>query len=124
MPRDPPLATVVHVDGCRTVTTAAALAQVAVREGRVPFVVAADAALARRRTTSEQIAEAVLHLARTPRQAVRAQRWIAECDPASESVGESRTRLLLTDLGHCPTHPGQGGRRQWGRLRPAGLPHR
>ena len=100
-PRDARLATVV-IDGCRTVTTAAALAQVAVREGRVPFVVAADAALARRRTTSEQITEAVLHLARTPRQAVRAQRWIAECDPASESVGESRTRLLLTDLGHCP----------------------
>ena len=34
------------------------------------------------------------------RQAARAERWLRQADSASESVGETRTRLLLADLGH------------------------
>jgi very-short-patch-repair endonuclease len=93
---------VVEVGGCRTVALAAALAQVALREGRVPAVVAADRALAQRRVELDEVIAIVTQLARTPRQGVRAARWLSQCDPLSESVGETRTRLLLTDLGHAP----------------------
>ena len=100
-PTDPGLE-VVEVDGCRSVSIAVALAQVALREGRLPAIVAADRALARRRVELEEVIALVRQLAPTPRQAVRAERWLRQCDPLSESVGETRTRLLLTDLGHAP----------------------
>lgn len=93
---------VVEVRGCRTVALAAALAQVALREGRIPAVVAADRALAQHRVELDEVIALVTRLARTPRQGVRAARWLRQCDPLSESVGETRTRLLLTDLGHAP----------------------
>ncbi|HSF97065.1 MAG TPA: type IV toxin-antitoxin system AbiEi family antitoxin domain-containing protein [Ornithinibacter sp.] len=100
-PADPGL-DVVEVDGCRAITIAAALAQVALREGREPAVVAADRALAQRGVELDEVVGAVRRLARTPRLGMRAERWLRQCDPLSESVGETRTRLLLTDLGHAP----------------------
>jgi very-short-patch-repair endonuclease len=93
---------VVEIAGCRTVSIAVALAQVALREGPISAVVAADRALAQRRVELEEVLTSVTQLARTPRQGVRAARWLRQCDPLSESVGETRTRLLLTDLGHAP----------------------
>ena len=44
--------------------------------------------------------ELVHRLAGSPRAAGRAERWLAQADGASESVGETRARLLLLDLGH------------------------
>jgi very-short-patch-repair endonuclease len=93
---------VVEVDGCRSVSIAVALTQVALREGRLPAIVAADRALAQRRVELDEVVDLVRRLSPTPRQGVRAERWLRQCDPLSESVGETRSRLLLTDLGHPP----------------------
>jgi very-short-patch-repair endonuclease len=46
------------------------------------------------------VLEVLDRLAETPRQATRARRWMRETDSRSESVGETRARLLLLDLGH------------------------
>ena len=88
------------VDGCRAVPAEVALAQVAHREGRDPFVVAADRAMAGGRVDAGQLRTQLELLAASPRAAARAARWLALVDGASESVGESRSRLLLHDLGH------------------------
>lgn len=89
-----------EVAGCRAVSVDTALAQVALREGRDAAVVAADRALALRLTEVDRVADVVDRLAESPRQSARAVRWLHLTDAASESVGETRTRLLLTDLGH------------------------
>lgn len=94
---------VVVVDGCRTVSVEVALAQVALREGREAAVVAADAALRSRDTELDRVLGLVDRLAESPRRAARATRWLRQTDPLSESVGETRTRLLLLDLGHDVT---------------------
>jgi hypothetical protein len=88
------------VDGCRAVPLHVALAQVAHREGRDPFVVATDRALACGRVDARQVEASLQRLAESPREALRAARWLGLVDAASESVGETRTRLLLHDLGH------------------------
>jgi very-short-patch-repair endonuclease len=91
---------VVVVDGCRTVPVEVALAQVALREGRDAVVVAADPALRSGAADLDTVAALVRHLAESPRRASRAERWLHQSDPLSESIGETRTRLLLVDLGH------------------------
>lgn len=88
------------VEGCHTVPVDVAIAQVALREGREPAVVAADRALALGRADLDRVLEVLDRLAETPRQATRATRWMRQTDAASESVGETRARLLLLDLGH------------------------
>ena len=65
-------------------------------------MVAADRALATGRVQIDDVVEMIGHLAPTARQGLRAQRWLRACDPLAESVGETRTRLLLIDLGHAP----------------------
>ncbi|MBR7741933.1 type IV toxin-antitoxin system AbiEi family antitoxin domain-containing protein [Phycicoccus sp. BSK3Z-2] len=90
--------TVVDVDGCPTVDVATAVAQVLLRSGRTPGIVAADAAL-RRGTSVDALHAAVAALASTTHAAGRAGRMLATADPASESVGETLTRLLLRDQG-------------------------
>jgi hypothetical protein len=97
-PVDPTLE-VVHVDGCPAVSVDVALAQVLLRHGRDPAVIAADAALASARADLDSVLSVTRRLAESPRSQVRAVRWWGQVDPASESVGESRARLLLTDLG-------------------------
>ena len=67
----------------------------------VPFesaVVTADAALAQRATTSEQLSRCLAAMGPVPGTR-RAARVIAFADPHSESVGESRSRVLLHRLG-------------------------
>ena len=91
---------VVEVNGCRVVSTETALAQVALREGRVGLLVPADRALATGTASLDRVVELVRRLAGSPRLAGRAERWLSQADPASESVGETRARLLLLDLGH------------------------
>ncbi|MGL5862699.1 MAG: hypothetical protein ACRCY9_15715, partial [Phycicoccus sp.] len=98
-PTDPTLP-VEDMSGCRTVTVGVALAQVALREGRDPAVVAADRALASGTVAVADAVRLVHRLAASPRRAVRAERWLRLADGASESVGETRARLLLADLGH------------------------
>jgi very-short-patch-repair endonuclease len=91
---------VVEVEGCRTVSIEVALAQVALREGRVGALVPADRALATGTASLHRVTELVHRLAGSRRVAVRVEQWLSEADGASESVGETRARLLLLDLGH------------------------
>lgn len=91
---------VVEVAGCRAVSIDTALAQVTLREGRVGALVPADRALATGAASLEHVIELVHRLAGSARVAGRAQRWLSQADGASESVGETRARLLLLDLGH------------------------
>lgn len=88
------------VDGCPTIPVEAALAQVALRAGRDAVVVATDRALRDGSTELTRVANLVEQLAESPRRATRALRWLHLADPLSESVGETRTRLMLVDLGH------------------------
>lgn len=88
------------VNGCPTVSAEVALAQVALRDGRDPAVVAADRALAAGLVDLDLVLALVARLAESTRQAARAERWLRQTDASSESVGETRTRLLLVDLGH------------------------
>jgi very-short-patch-repair endonuclease len=97
-PVDPSL-DVVDVEGCSAVTVDVALAQLVLRDGRDPAVIAADAALASARADPDNVLALTRRLAGSRRSEVRAVRWWGDVDPASESVGESRARLLLTDLG-------------------------
>lgn len=89
-----------NVDGCPTVPVEVALAQVSLRSGRDAVVVATDRALHERSADLARVASLVEELAESPRRATRALRWIHLADPLSESVGETRTRLVLLDLGH------------------------
>jgi predicted transcriptional regulator of viral defense system len=90
----------VDLDGCRALPVADAIAQVAVRHTREATVVAADAALQRRLTCRPELVAALERAADEP--AVRrAARWLEMADASAESVGETRTRLLLRDLGYA-----------------------
>lgn len=84
--------------GIPVVPLADAIAQTAVASGAVAGICAADDALHRELTTAAQIASAVRALPRTGR--TRAGRFLARADLRSESVGETRVRLLLADLGY------------------------
>jgi len=85
------------VDGWSRVLLPTALCQVAGASGIVAAVASMDDALHDRRCTVGQLWSAVLQLPDHHRSA--AGRAIDLADPASESVGETRTRLLLRDLG-------------------------
>jgi very-short-patch-repair endonuclease len=63
-------------------------------------LVPADRALATGTASLDRVTELVHRLAGSARVAARAERWLAQADGASESVGETRARLLLLDLGH------------------------
>lgn len=85
-------------DRPRAVSAARAIIQVAAASGVEPGVVAADAALARGLCRRRDLVD---ETAASPR--MRATRKIANvidlCDEHSESVGESRLRLLLVSAG-------------------------
>lgn len=79
------------------VSVAIACVQIAADYGVEAGVVALDAALHRGRCRIED-AKAALSVVRYGRPL--AQRMVTLADPACESVGESRTRLILLALGH------------------------
>jgi very-short-patch-repair endonuclease len=80
------------------VTVARALVQTAGAGHVESAVVAADAALAQGICRREDL-EAELHVAPRVRGRRRAARFIEMCDERSESVGESRLRMLLLGAG-------------------------
>lgn len=90
----------VTVRGCRVLPAATAAAQVALEAGVGAGLVPLDAALHLRRCTIEDVAEAFDRVATTPLRRRVAQQVLALADPACESPGETRTRMLLHDLGH------------------------
>ena len=85
------------VDGWSRVVAPIALCQLAAGSGVVAAVCSMDDALHDRRCTTEQLRSAVSRLPEYHRDA--AERAIALTDPGCESVGETRTRLMLADLG-------------------------
>ncbi|WP_427384929.1 hypothetical protein [Janibacter sp. G56] len=87
------------VAGLAVVPVATAIVQVVVEHGVVPGVVCLDRALHERRVTREQLESAAAVLQIGPRARSRMARVVKAADPACESVGETRTRVLLSDLG-------------------------
>jgi hypothetical protein len=85
------------VEGTRAVVAATACVQTAAASGVVSGVCAMDGALHAKACDRADL-EAALPLLPAAGRAVAA-RAVAATDPACESVGESRTRLVLTDLG-------------------------
>ena len=85
------------VSGFRCVGAAKACVQVAVVSGFVAGVCAMDSALHEKRCDREELARLVAALPPRPRSAAR--RALDAVDPLAESVGESRTRIILADAG-------------------------
>ena len=71
-----------------------ALVELAITWGVVPGVVSADAALQRGLVTRDALAERLRRVAQWPRSS-RARAMVALSDGRSESVGESRCRIML-----------------------------
>lgn len=88
----------VDVSGCQAVTIGMAIAQVALTDG-VPAVVSLDHALHERRCEMAQVRAAGERIARGPLDRARLEAVLSRADRLCESVGETRTRLLLQDLG-------------------------
>lgn len=86
-------------DGYRCVPAAVAVAQVLVRSGLVAAMVPLDAALHTGRCGLDDVSAALEPLCATPRLRRRGEALIGRADPRCESPGETRTRLLLHDLG-------------------------
>lgn len=90
----------VDVTGAACVPVVTAIALVAQRHGVVPSLVALDQALHEKKCTAVQMLEAVEVVARGRAERSRLERVVARADAACESVGETRTRILLEDLGY------------------------
>ncbi|MET4077502.1 hypothetical protein [Janibacter sp. UYMM211] len=89
----------VRAGGVRCVPVAVAVAQVGLEAGVAPALVPLDHALRTSVCTREEVAEAFERRASGPLRRERGRSVLALADPASESPGETRTRLLLTDMG-------------------------
>jgi len=88
------------VSGCRCVTVPHAIAQVLHRSGLLAALVPLDRALRTKVCSLEQVA-AALDDVRGKADAL-GRRLLELADPTCDSVGETRTRLLLHDLGFTP----------------------
>jgi hypothetical protein len=97
-PRPAELAHVV-ADGYRCVDIPLAVAQVCVRSGLLAAMVPLDAALHDDRCSLDDVTAALASVCRTPRLRSRANALVTGADASCESVGETRTRVMLTDLG-------------------------
>ena len=87
-----------EVDGVPVVSVARAIVRTAVSMGRDCAVVAGDAALHRGLVTVAELIDEVARL--TPHEGrARAMDAVMHMDAKAQSVGESRTRLILDDLG-------------------------
>ncbi len=91
-------AEIVEVNGIVVTTPARTVLDIARTYGFESGVVTADAALHARLTTISELTS-VLELARSRRSAGAAARVIAFADGRSESVGESRSRVLFARVG-------------------------
>lgn len=80
----------------RTVPPALACVQVAAKYGFVPGVCAVDSALRKGLCTLQELEAAVLLVAR---RSLLLRSMLAAADPRADSVGETRTRIILTDGG-------------------------
>lgn len=80
-----------------TVAPATACVQVAVTDGFEAGVCAMDSALRLGLCTIADLKKAIASL--PPLRRTLAQRAVSSCDPKAESVGESRTRIILIDAG-------------------------
>lgn len=89
----------VSVAGLEVVPVGAAIVQVVVDHGAVPGLVCLDRALHEGRVSGDAVESAAEILRIGPRSRSRLARVVRAADPACESVGETRTRVLLTDLG-------------------------
>jgi very-short-patch-repair endonuclease len=89
----------VVVDGFRATPVDVSIAQVALRSGLLAGMVPFDAALHARRVVAAGVEQALRTRAGAPGQRRLAEQLLARADAACESVGETRTRLLLADLG-------------------------
>lgn len=93
----------VDAGGCRAVGIGEAVGQVAQRHGLVPALVPLDHALHARlcRLPDVKAAGETISLGRLGR--ARLEAVLARADKACESVGETRARVILEDLGYAPT---------------------
>lgn len=98
------LGVVPHVvaDGYRCVPVAIAIAQVALRSGSLAGLVPLDRALHDRRCPLDDVRNALTGLARRPVHTRIGDVLLRSADPSCESVGETRTRVLLKALGLDP----------------------
>lgn len=89
----------VTVDGQRVVPVATAIAQIVDEYGYLPGLVCLDRALHEKAVGAPAVLEAgeVLGLGRKAERRMR--QVVADADPDCESAGETRTRVLLRDLG-------------------------
>lgn len=89
----------VEIDGQPAMPVSVAIVQVIVEHGVVPGLVCLDRALHEGRVTPDAVAQAGDDLALGRRARRRLELVVEGSDAACESVGETRTRVLLTDLG-------------------------
>jgi hypothetical protein len=87
--------------GIAAVSPALAVIGTAMVDGEEAGIIAADAALHRKVMTSEECELWLDRLSRRPGSAV-ARRALVRAEPLTESVGESRTRLLLSAMPGLP----------------------
>ena len=106
----------VRFGAIRSVTAAVACVQVAARYGFEAGVCAMDSALHLQASTTADLEQSVEQLATRRHAGVR--RAIAAAEPTTESVGESRTRIILRDAGFSvtPQFVVMDGRHQVGRV--------
>lgn len=90
----------VDVDGARCVPVATAIMQVAQRHGMVAALVALDHALHTKLCRTPQLLAAVASTAGGRPERSRLERIVDRADADCESVGETRTRILLQDMGY------------------------
>lgn len=88
-----------EVDGVKCVALEHAIVQVLLRSGLEAALVPLDAALRKKKCTLERVEAAAALLVPKPRKAL-GQHLVGLADARSDSPGETRTRLLLHDLGH------------------------
>lgn len=104
---------IVVADGYRCTTIADAVARVTVRSGVPVGLVPLDAVLHARRCSLDEVAIALAGIASGRTAVARSEALLARADAACESVGETRTRTLLDDLGfparsQVPVHDEDG----------------
>lgn len=97
-----PVVEAVDVGGCNAVDIGTAVAQVAARDGLVPALVPLDRALHERMCRLSQVDAAGEVLALGPLGRTRIAAVVSRADKDCESVGETRTRVVLQDLGYAP----------------------